>query len=107
MRIIFNAPSSDLLCGVRALSDSLAAQLGPNPTVRVVARQVNLLTPEDLVAIHEQLRDSGELDAFLLIPGSPGDDDGDGDGDLLGVANISVDLLARILIEWGNQNGLR
>jgi len=96
-RTIFNRPSSDLLCGVRALAHSLAAQLGPNPMINGIPRPVNLPTAEDLVAIHSEMRDAGFFAGFHLLDDSE---------DLTSVHNITVDLLATIMVQWGRRNNI-
>jgi hypothetical protein len=91
-RTIYNQPSRDLLCGVRALADSLRAQLGPNPVVNGVSHPVNLPTPVELVNIHTDLVNQG---AFAVVGGAGAE-----------VQNVAADVLAAIMGEWARRNGI-
>ncbi|KAI1369952.1 hypothetical protein F5Y08DRAFT_347477 [Xylaria arbuscula] len=87
---IQNQGMDGLQCGLFAIADSLQHQLGQNPTINGVPYNLNSLPrPDDLRTIYRQLSDSGEFNDFHA------EDDPNWD------KNFSVDLLGRILIEWG------
>ncbi|KAI0408318.1 hypothetical protein F4802DRAFT_594258 [Xylaria palmicola] len=69
-------------------------QLGPNPTINGVTYNINLPTDQDLI------------DIFQAAVAEFGDFIAEGTEYLLEEGNFGVDMLARILIDWGRAQGL-
>jgi hypothetical protein len=87
---------NDLRCGLLALVDSFRAQLGINPFINGVLRNVVLPTVDDLLDLHEDLIARGDFGDFLA-------DDQD---DILEDSNFNVTALGAILVEWARLNNL-
>ncbi|KAI0595087.1 hypothetical protein F4775DRAFT_595576 [Biscogniauxia sp. FL1348] len=92
---IFNA-APGLQCGIYALRDSLAAQLGPNPTINGSPVAVALPTVEDLRQIYDDLEKEGTFDAIrVLAVGEPVQE-----------GNYYVSELAVVVQRWGQGFGI-
>ncbi|KAJ8132334.1 hypothetical protein O1611_g1294 [Lasiodiplodia mahajangana] len=85
---IFNA-ATKLRCGLIALSDSLLHQLGLNPAINGVRINLTRLpTPDDLLKIHSDILKEGKLNEYV-------------GADVERNSDVSLDILAVILQEWG------
>ncbi|KAI1640803.1 hypothetical protein F4809DRAFT_637253 [Biscogniauxia mediterranea] len=93
-RIPNSAPQ--LQCGIYALRDSLAAQLGSNPTINGTPTAVVLPTVDDLRRIYADLEKEGTFDAIRVLNiGLPAQE-----------GNYYVSELAVVVQRWGQGFGI-